>query len=233
MFISNKTRLLIKTNFILSKRLTKRDYFSIFIYILAGINSIAFGFLHLKDGFPVLYVTLVALFHLFIVSHLQMRRGVYINRYQLKLYPLSAHTILHFLWLTEMVDLKIMAFLIPVSICVVSLSLSQGIFFVFVYVIYVFAIYVGFCLIYVIFKLLIKDFIWIDKFHLLISWVLLFLFFRKDFASRWQYNMHDLGFNTLLAVASILILSTIILYLCTYYLISREPSRAVRSEKPS
>ena len=165
MFISNQTLFLLKTNFILSKRLTKRDYLSLFIYILAGINSVAFGFLHLKDGFPVLYVTLVALFHLFIVSYLQMRRGVYINRYQLKLYPLSAHTILHFLWLSEMIDFKILAFLIPVSVCAVSLSLSQDI-SVFVYVIYASASYIGFCLVFVIFKLLIKDFIWIDKFHL-------------------------------------------------------------------
>ena len=158
-----------------------------------------------------------------------MRQGVYINRYQLKLYPLSAHTVLHFLWLSEVIDFKILAFLIPVSVCAVSLSLSQGI-SVFVYVIYASASYIGFCLVFVIFKLLIKDFIWIDKFHLLISWVLFFLFFNKDFASRWQYNMHDLGFITLLAVASILILFTTILYLCTYYLISREPSREVRSE---
>lgn len=227
MFISNQTLFLLKTNFILSKRLTKRDYLSIFIYILAGINSTAFGFLHLKDGFPVLYVTLVALFHIFIVSYLQMRRGVYINRYQLKLYPLSAHTILHFLWLSEMIDLKILAFLIPVSICVVSLSLSQDI-SIFVYVIYASASYIGFCLIFVIFKLLIQDFIWIDKVHLLISWIIFFIFLKKDFTSGWQYSMHDLGFYLLIALASVIIFFSISLYLCAYFLILREPSRKVR-----
>ena len=231
MLISNRTKLLIKTNFILGKRLTKRDHFSISIYILAGINSILLGFFYFTGGSPVFYITSIALLHIFIVNNLQLRHGIYINRYQLNLYPLSTRTILHFLWLNELIDLKILVFLIPVSICVVNLSLSQGV-SALVYVIYTSAGYVSFCLVFVISKLLTKDFSWIEKLLFLTGWVLVVnILVIKDFASGWQYDAHDSGFDTLLVSASVIILLTVALYLCAYYLILREPVREVRSQE--
>lgn len=177
------------------------------------------------------YITSIALLHIFIVNNLQLRHGIYINRYQLNLYPLSTRTILHFLWLNELIDLKILVFLIPVSICVVNLSLSQGV-SALVYVIYASAGYVSFCLVFVISKLLTKDFSWIEKLLFLTGWVLVVnILVIKDFASGWQYDAHDSGFDTLLVSASVIILLTVALYLCAYYLILREPVREVRSQE--
>ena len=231
MLMSNRTRLLIKTNFTLGKRLTKRDYFSIAIYVLAGINSVLLGFFYFTGGSPLFYITSIALLHVFIVNNLQLRHGIYIDRYQLKLYPLSARTILHFLWLNELIDLKILIFVIPVSICVVDPSLLQGV-SASVYAIYASAGYVGFCLVFVISKLLAKDFSWIEKFLFLTGWVLVVnILVIKDFASGWPYNAHDIGFDTLLVLASAIVLLTAALYLCAYYLILREPVREVRPQE--
>ena len=153
MYISSDTKFLIKTNLILGKRITKRDSLSILVYILGGIVPVQMGFVHMTDGLPVLYMTLVAFLCTFIVSNLQMQLGIHINRYQLRIYPVSTRSVLNFLWLSELIDLKAIAFLITFVTCMVSIFVSHGI-FVFAYAVYASACYVNLCLILLIIRFL-------------------------------------------------------------------------------
>ena len=104
--INGQIFVLLKTNLLLSKRLARKSIFSFLLYFFWAVMSIMIGFLAGSDRPPILYITFMALFFLYLANIMQLHKKLFVNPYQLKIFPLSNHLILCFLWLSELVNLK-------------------------------------------------------------------------------------------------------------------------------
>jgi len=211
---------LIKTNYTLGTRLTRRSYISIVISIIAGLNAILFGLVNMTEMFPVLYTTVIALYHVLILSVLQIKHDVYLNRHQLRIYPLSNREVLFFLWINEIADFRTLVFLIPVSVCVFSLSPSQTVLGL-IYMACACITYTVFCLFLLIFKLLLNEFNRFLKPIQLVSLILTMIVISEGgFIAEWHIGNLEIAF--LIAFSSTLTILFLVLYVLACYLILRE-----------
>ncbi len=236
---SKKICILLKTNFLLGKRLTESTYVTILLYALFGFCTAILGMLSLiaKPCFlhaTVFYITLLALVQVLALSIYQSRSGIYLSRYKLGIYPVSNHAVLWFLWLNEFIDLKLITLLFPISTCLAFLIYLHRLGAIY-YAILIAIVYATFCLFLLIVRLITAEFEW-TRTPVSIGSIALFL--AMAVYSSPERNRHLIhienslsGQTFFISIFGVFILAWLFLYACAYYLISAEHFKEMQAQE--
>ena len=221
---------LLKTNLSLSKRLARKSIFSFLFYFFLAVMSIIIGFLTGSDRPPILYITFMALFFLYLANIIQLQRKLFVNPYQLKIFPLSNHLILCFLWLSGLVNLKALVFVIPVMVCIGAIISFSQFELMIIYAIYAFLLFVTFGLLLLIINLLLNDFRWLLQPLLFFNLAVIITSLSQGrIISNFINTDTELGFDSLSSFFPVTLLALIVLYVWAYYLIFFSPAKSFYS----
>ncbi len=228
--IKGRIFVLLKTNLSLSKRLGRKSIFSFLLYFFWAVMPIIIGFLVGSDRPPILYITFMALFFLYLTNIMQLQRKLFLNPYQLKIFPLSNHLILCFLWLSELVNLKALVFVIPVMACIGAIISFSQFELMIIYAIYAFLLFVTFGLLLLIINLLLNDFRWLLQPLLFFNLaVIITCMSQGRIISNFINTDTELGFDSLSSFFPVTLLALIMLYVWAYYLIFFLPAKSFHS----